>query len=156
MFVFACSCVCMFVCLHVHVFACLCVCMFVCLHVRVFACSCVCMFVCLHVRVFACSCVCMFVCLHVRVFACSQWTAKLLNEISMMTKQHRSSNIYFIFPPSFLLPLPLYLCHTSLGTLGMVVGGRDRDINIFLSRMDFFTRIEFNKLFTLWKPKSML
>ena len=56
MYVGACVCTCMYVCVHVYVGACVCMC----------ACVCTCMYLCV-LYVGACVCTCMYLCVHVYV-----------------------------------------------------------------------------------------
>ncbi len=65
-----CPCVCLSMCLSVHVSVCPCVCLSKCLSVHVSVCPCVCLSMCLSVHVSVCPHVCLSTCLSVRVSVC--------------------------------------------------------------------------------------
>ena len=65
------SCVCLYMCMFVHVYVCTCVCLYMCMCVHVYVCTCVCLYMCMCVHVYVCTCVCVYMCMFVHVYVCT-------------------------------------------------------------------------------------
>ena len=61
-------CMCVRVCMHMHMSICMCVCMYVCVCMHV--CMCVCVYACMYVCMHVCMCVCLYACVYVCVHVC--------------------------------------------------------------------------------------